>query len=272
MSTLLAIMAIKDLNMTRTFVFLTGFLLLMPSVNAAPATPPMLAPEPAMLLARIDDSDLRDEESLKQLMQIEYDKDALSMGVAVGSSFVPGAGWGLLYAKKPLQAAVPFTLTGLGFALSMGYLVGLFDTESTAICTHVNAGRVNDAECGYSEIPRDANQPDLVDNQDRDPRSPDGLPYFRTSGDYSRAVVGKDFDGQATGLIILGATYVVSTALGAVWAGSTVRSHNEQLRKDIESTAGNRKRGHQERDRGIRATPLLGVSKDRGLIGVTIDF
>ena len=78
-------------------------------------TPIEEAPPPAVLLAQVDDSDLADEETLTELMQIEIDRDAQSMGAAIGLSLIPGGGWGLLYAGKPAQSAVPFSLAAAGF-------------------------------------------------------------------------------------------------------------------------------------------------------------
>ncbi|MEE2756594.1 MAG: hypothetical protein VYA30_08025 [Myxococcota bacterium] len=253
--------------MTRGLVFLS-LLLFSPILMAQGGSAPILAPEPSVLLAQIDDSDLKDEESLKQLMQIEYNKDAMSMGAAVGSSFIPGAGWGLIYAKKDLQASVPFAISIIGYGLGIAYMAGAFNTSSTAICTHERDGRVNDAECTYAEIPRDPNAGNRTDKNTPDPRSEDGMqPYFRTAADYSTSVVGKDFNGFDTGIIVLVSTYVLTTALGAVWAGSTVSKHNEQLRKDIESTAQRRTPRSN-----VSARPIVQVDHQGGLFGFSLSF
>ena len=92
-------------------------------------------------------------------------------------------------------------------------------------------------------------------------------PYFRTKGDYATVISGKDFDGFNTGLYIMIGTYVVTTALGAMWAGSTVAAHNEQLRKDIESTA-----GRTPRSPAIKATPIIGFTGRRGVVGFALEF
>ncbi len=247
---------------------LLGLLILPGALWAQTPTPPTMAPSPDILVAQIDDSDLRDEESLKQLMKIEYDKDAWSMSVAIGSSFVPGAGWGLMYTKKKLQAAVPFTLSIIGYGVGVAYMLGLMDTEATPICNQTRDGRVDGAECGYANIAYNASLPNRIDNQDPDPRSIGGMtPYFRTKGDYATVISGKDFDGFNTGLYIMIGTYVVTTALGAMWAGSTVAAHNEQLRKDIESTA-----GRTPRSPAIKATPIIGFTGRRGVVGFALEF
>ena len=254
--------------MKRTLAILFGLFTVSLAFTVQAKTPPIIAAEPGVLVAQIDDSDLRDEESLKQLMKIEYDKDAWSMSVAVGSSFVPGAGWGLVYTKKKLQAAIPFVLSAVGYGLGIAYMAGAFDTQKTQICTHTRDGRVNLAECGYADITRDANNPDMIDNQDADPRSENGMtPYFRTKGDYSTSFANKDFDGFNTGLYVLVGTYIVTTTLGAVWAGSTVAAHNEQLRKDIESTA-----GRTPTKPKVSAQPILGFDGRRGVLGFALEF
>ncbi len=233
-------------------------------------TSPLTAPEADILIARIDDSDLRDEETLDQLMKIEYDRDKMSMGAAVGSSFIPGAGWGLMYAKKPVQAVIPFALSAVGYGLGAAYLFGAFDTEKTEICRHKpSSSRVGDDECKRGTRPFDPNLEPRIDNQDPDPRSADRMtPYFNTQGDYEVTFAGEDFDGAETGLVILAGTYVVTTALGAVWGGLTVKAHNDQLRKDIESTAQNRRRDVP----AVVAQPLIAYTGDRGYFGLRLDF
>ena len=242
-------------------------------------TSPMASPAPAILLAQVDDSDLRDEETLQELMQIEYDKDAWSMGAAVGASLVPGAGWGLVYAEKPVQSLVPIVLSLAGYGIGIAYIAGAFDTQRTQICRHVpTTSRVDLEVCDYGNMTRDARNPDAPDNLDDDPRSildasgqpiPNARPkkYFDTKNDYEKTFIGEDFDGQSTGVWILVGTYALTTVIGAVWAAMTVSAHNEQLRKDIESTAGLRRNSSP-----VKARPILGVSQGNGVVGFAIDF
>lgn len=220
-------------------------------------TPIEDAPPPAMLLAQVDDSDLRSEETLKELMQIEYDKDAQSVGAAIALSFIPGAGWGLLYAGKKAQAVVPFTLSAIGYGLAGAYLAGAFDTDAASACAHTRDGKVPFAECGLSRDP--------VRNKDEDPRAdlskhpPPLNIYDNTAADYSIVTTGEDFDGKETGLLILVGTYAVTTIVGAAWSAAVVSGHNDQLRKDIESTAG-------------IPRPIVGYTGERGVVGVAFDF
>ena len=265
--------------------------LLLPSLMVSTATAqtpsdPTVAPPPALLIAQIDDADLRDEETLTELMGIEYSKDAWSMGTAVGLSMIPGAGWGLVYTKQKAQSVVPILLSAIGYGLGGLYLAGLFDESSEVQCRHVRVGKVTAAyggvdRCGYSEIVFDPNDANRTDNQDTDAldgsnsvepgkqgAEPQDRPFFATAVDYSLVTVGQDFDGTNTGLAILISTYVGTTLLGAIWSGSSVAQHNDRLRKDIESTA------------QVPAAPVdenapravVGFDGRRGFFGVALDF
>jgi hypothetical protein len=212
-----------------------------------------------VLLAQVNDLDLRSEETLEELMQIEYDKDAKSVGAAVALSFIPGAGWGLLYAGKKAQAVVPFALSAIGYGLAGAYLVGAFDTDAASACAHARDGKVPFAECGLADDP--------VLNKDVDPRAdPNDLNvapprniYANTASDYGIITTGEDFDGKETGLLILVGTYAITTIVGAAWSAAVVSGHNDRLRKDIESTAG-------------MPRPFVGYTGDQGMVGVTLDF
>ena len=98
-----------------------------------------------------EDPDLEDDETLEDLMKIEYDKDAWSTSTAIGLSLVPGGGFGLIYARKKPQAVIPFLLSTVGYGLGIAYMAGAFDESQTSICTHVRAGRVPAVECSYAD-------------------------------------------------------------------------------------------------------------------------
>lgn len=258
-----------------------------PALAAEPGQPidPTAAPPPGVLIAQagIDalDADLADEKTLEDLHEDEFNESAKSMGAAVGLSLIPGAGWGLMYADKPAQATVPFLLSAVGYSVGALYMAGLFDEEATDTCQHVRDGRVGLAECGYGDIVFDPTNPNAVDNNDidtRDNQNPQRA-YFATKSDYSEVTIGDDFDGTTTGLLIIGGTYVVTTLVGAAWAGSTVYDFNDQLRKDIESTAG---RDAVAKAEDVRASgpaaeplpprPIFGYTGKRGVFGVVVDF
>jgi hypothetical protein len=228
-----------------------------------------------------EDPDLEDDESLEDLMKIEYDKDAWSMGTAIGLSLVPGGGFGLLYTRKKPQAVIPFLLSTVGYGLGIAYMAGAFDESQSSICTHAAAGRVAPIECTYADIPNDPTLPPRTDNQTIDPRTcadpnncandPNAKPYFQTGGNYTRSTAGRDYSGRTTGLTILAATYVVSSTLGAVWSGMSVRSHNKQLRRDIESTA-DRNNLRRPSTQTVELSPTLEVNSARTTFGVKLSF
>lgn len=259
----------------RTVAALAAFSLTTgPALAGPPAsTDPTVAPEPGVLIAQagIDalDADLADEKTLIDLQQDEYDAEAWSMGAAIGLSLLPGAGWGLIYAEKSAQSTVPFLFSLVGYTIGGLYVAGLFDETSQEVCQHVRDGRVGDAECGYFEVTYDPTLEPRVDNLDTDTRDPAMRPYFQTAADYERVTRGEDFDGMTTGLIIIGSTYVLTTLVGAVWSGATVYDHNDQLRKDIEATAGRSTVAHEV---PVTARPIVGYTGERGLFGLALDF
>ena len=216
------------------------------------------------------DLDLEDDESLDQLMQIEYDKDAWSMTTAIGLSLVPGGGFGLIYTRKKPQAVVPFLLSTLGYGLGIAYIAGTFDESQVGICTHVRDGRVPTEECEYARIPPDPNQPDRIDNSNVDPRG-GGRQYWQTETDYTASTTGRTYSGRSAGVTILASTYIITSALGAVWSGMSVRAHNQQLRRDIESTA----EGARNRDSVSQHDffePSLQIGHRRSTMGFVIRF
>lgn len=229
------------------------------SLLAGPAlarnpVPTSAAAPPQVLLAQVDDSDLKDEETLEELIEEEITENSWSMAKAIGLSVLPGAGYGLVYAEKKAQSAVPFILSAAGYVVGALYMAGIFDESSKDVCVHVRDGEVPLRECSIGSTPGD--------NQANDPRSADGMTqYFDTRNDYQAGVKGEDFDGKDTGIIILGATYVVTTLLGAIWAGAVVADHNDRVRKDAESTA-----------QGPTLRPVMAYDGDNGLFGLGIDF
>ncbi|MEZ4463305.1 MAG: hypothetical protein R3F60_08640 [bacterium] len=229
---------------------------LLAMTGTALAVPPAAAPAPDVVIAQVDDSDLKEEETLQELMDDEYKGAAWSMGSAIGLSMIPGAGYGLVYAEKKPQSVVPFLLSAVGYGLGAAYLLGAFDETAKEVCLHVRDGKVPLDECAIGGR--------AGDNQNIDARSEDmNTPYFATKADYTRGVQGENFDGKDTGVLILGATYAATTLLGAIWAASTVADHNDRLKKDIESTA-------QAPSPTFR--PIIGGDRSGGLAGFAIDF
>ena len=211
----------------------------------------------------LGDSALENEKTLEQLHDLEFSREAMSVKQAVTSSFIPGAGWGLLYAKKDAQSVVPFALSAVGYVLGSLFLGGVFSEDSTRICQHDRDGRVALDECFRGERAPDVSQPDIPNQTSQDSRDPNRLPYFQTQGAYQLQDVGKSIDGTKVGSIILIATYVVTTTIGAAWAGNTVGAYNNQLRRDIESTAKNQR---------STISPIASVNRGGGQVGFLLEF
>ena len=216
------------------------------------------------------DPDLEGDESLEQLMQIEYEKDAWSLPTAIGLSLIPGGGFGLVYTRKKPQAVVPFLLSTLGYGLGIAYLAGTFDESQVGICTHVRDGRVPTEECSYASVEDNPMYPERTDNKTQDPRS-SNRQYWQTAADYAASTSGRNYSGRSAGISILAATYVITSTLGAVWSGMTVRAHNQQLRRDIESTADRSQTPRKRRSLDF-FDPALEVNSGGSSIGFTIRF
>ncbi len=241
---------------------------LAPGTLLAQGTPITDAPAPRALIAQnlgdmVDDSDLGREENLKDLMQLEFDKESKSVSAAVTLSLIPGGGYGLVYAGKKAQAVVPFLLSAVGYGIGAAYMFGAFDTNTNTFCRHTRDNRVDFEECSIQS--ESGNGMDDLGNKAIDPRSLDGnTPYFKTGEDYAVVTTGEAFDGKERGLLIIGGTYLLTSLIGAFWAGSIVSDHNEQLQKDIESTAKNAPT--------IQARPVVAYDGDRGFFGLALDF
>ena len=102
-------------------------------------------------------------------------------------------------------------------------------------------------------------------------RDPNGRSYDQTVGDYASSTAGRNYSGRNTGITLLAATYIVTSTLGAVWSGMSVRAHNRQLRRDIESTAEN---GDSEPSAVSLSelSPVLEVNSQRSTLGFRLSF
>lgn len=244
--------------------------------------PPEMAASPQTLLAQrdeaVDDSDLGQEESLDELNRAEMAPLQWSTPAAVGLSFIPGGGFGLVYAEKKAASAVPFLLSAAGFAVGALYLAGVFDTTKKTHCYYkadpnaVSAGVATGMDsCTYAmwdsrtnddPIPGDVDAAgNPINTHSIDPNSGSAnRAYIDSSSHYAILDSGENFDGQKTGIYIMLGTYAVTTLLGAVWSGLTVADHNEEIRKNIESTAQNTPK------------PIFGFDGDDGYFGLVWSF
>lgn len=254
----------------------TALLVAFPTSLLAQSVPPEVAGSPRTLLAArghaapagggepVDDSDLKDEETLTELNQIEYEKDSWSAGAAIGLSAIPGGGFGLIYARNKAASVVPFLLSAAGYTLGALYFVGVFNTSKKTVCLYddVTTSSVN---CSYAlrGVP-DPIKTDMIDNHSIDPNTktaenPDGIPYYMSGSHYTETTRGDKFNGKKTGIYILAGTYVATTLLGAVWSGLTVSDHNAEIRKNVESTA-------------MAPTPVMGYDGQTGSVGLSWGF
>lgn len=242
--------------------------------------PPEMAQAPRELLAQggepVDDTDLGEEESLKELIKEEIAPNEWSTPAAIGLSFIPGGGFGLIYAEKKAASAVPFLLSAAGYAVGALYMLGTFDTSKSTHCYYKNdpdavtaGSKVSMFHCTYAKwdsrttddpIPGDKDKDgNAINTHSFDPNSGGTRAYIDSAANYNVLDSGENFDGTKTGIYIIAGTYVASTLLGAVWSGLTVSEHNEQLRKAAESTA-------------MAPKPVMGFDGEKGYLGLVMDF
>ena len=210
---------------------------------------PQLAASPQILFAQMDDPalvmELKDEETLGDLQNIEYDREALSISKGIALSFIPGGGWGLLYANKKLQAIVPFLLSTVGYGIGAVYLSGSFDESKKNVCIHEpSQSTVEYDQCSWGDGSIHPDKYNTYDQLSWNDLNGDGQQqqnelsrYFETKGDYRQTTRGKNIDLSSQGLPILLGTYLATSLVGAVWSAVAISQHNKDLRKKIESTA-----------------------------------
>ena len=201
-------------------------------------------PAPTVRLAQMDEPELvfelQGEETLAELQENEFEQEALSMFRALTLSLLPGGGWGLIYTGRRAQSLIPFLISAVGYGVGLVYMSGLFDQSSEQVCFHKPSGET----VGYNEcfLFEPTTQRPMQHTQ-LDPRGPKDRngqptqPYFATKDDYELQKRGEDYEGFGVGLTIVLSTYIVSSALGAIWSMGEVSEHNDRLRKRIESTA-----------------------------------
>ena len=258
-------------------------LLLTLTAATAWSTPPQLAPPPLKLFestsvftpqGQMDDPELvrelSGEETLVDLQNIEYEREALSQGRGVLLSAIPGAGWSLIYANRKAQGVLVILGSLAGYGLGAAYLAGAFDESAQRTCNltafDVTSGAKGSRVVGFeycdpaSEIhPTDAQatmspyDPHLLRNYGAsDPNQrvilkvnelPPGYngysppQYNEVRNLYQEQRRGSDYDGAADGRMIIATTYAVTTLLAAVWSWVEIDDQNDELRKRIESTA-----------------------------------
>ena len=258
-------------------------LLLTLIVTTAWSTPPQLAPPPLKLFesagplvpqGQMEDPELvreiSGEETLVDLQNIEYEREALSKGRGVLLSAIPGAGWSLVYANRKAQGVLVILGSIAGYSLGAAYLAGAFDESAQRTCNlsaydvslDAKGSRVvgreycnpaSDIHPTNSQATTSPYDPHLLRNYGAsDPNQrvilkvepiPAGYngyspPQYNEVRDYYQEQQrGSDYDGSSDGKLIIATTYAVTTVLAAVWSWVEIHEQNDELRKRIESTA-----------------------------------
>ncbi len=210
----------------------------------APAAPASFPLAPSALFAQMDDPELirelEGEESLDDLQNIEYERESMSMARGVVLSLIPGGGFGMMYAGKRAQGLLTVALAAVGYGVGLAFATGSLNSSASNVCVYTPTNQVVKPEtCTYGEpTPKNPRQHLVIDPRSVNEMTPEGLPYFQTKGNYAVQTRGTEYDGTDLGLKILVGTYVGTTLLGAILAGSAISEHNNELRKRVESTAG----------------------------------
>lgn len=246
--------------------------------STAWADPPLLVLPPAVLFdssltpnaQQMDDPELvremSEEESLVDLQNIEYERDALSHSRGLLLSAIPGAGWSMIYANRKAQGILMIAGSIAGYALGVAYMAGTFD-ESVEVTCNLNAYDINTQSKASLAVGSEFCRP----KSEIHPTNPAAtMPYrdtnllrnygapeqtrviFRTENVpagysppqfnevreyYQEQTRGQKYDGTTDGQIIIATTYAVTTVLAAVWSWVEINEQNNDLRKRIESTA-----------------------------------
>jgi len=208
---------------------------------------PLTAPGPQAMFAQMEDpelfKELSAEETLKELQDMEYDREALSLGRGLTLSLIPGGGFGLIYAGHKAQGFLTIGLSAIGYVLGVAYASGSLNSTQSEVCLYKQGTPqeelVQTQVCSWWDGSAHPNRYNTIDPRSVDPNNPGSeQKYFETRANYSIEQRGEAYDGQPLGVKILIGTYLVSTIVGAIWTGSVIMEHNDEVRKRVESTAG----------------------------------
>ena len=240
--------------------YLVASLIIGPAL--ARPMPPLEAPSPLTMFTQMEDpelvKELADEETLEELQDMEYDREALSFGKGITLSLIPGGGFGMLYADKKAQGFLLIGLSAIGYVVGLAYASGSLDNTQTDACVYM-AGTpqedlVQTQVCSWWDGAQHPNRYNTVD-----PRDPDMKKYFETKTNYTlEKRGGEPYDGFKDGVMILAGTYAVTTLIGVIWSGMTISEHNDEIRKRVESTAG--------------LYPVFDYNADRSTVGFGLRF
>lgn len=258
---------ILKVNMQRRLlsIFLcVGVILSTSPVTYALPSSPELAPSPRVIFSQMDDPELvrelNDEETLSELQDMEYQKEAFSATKGIFLSLIPGGGWGLFYANKKAQGLVPLLISLVGYGVGITYLSGTFNSTTRNVCIHTPSKQeVTLDTCSRGE-PTEKNPRQHLAKDELSGEL--DLRYFETKGNYSFETRGTKYDGTGVGINWLLATYITTTLLGAIWSAVEIASHNDEIRKRVESTA----------QAPIKFLPTIQYDGQRALMGIGVQF
>ena len=270
-------MQLLRIHCTLTVISMT----LLMTIHGVYATPPLSSPPPLSLLqdqsplhhlntsprTQMDDPELvrelSNEETLQDLQDIEYEREALSKSRALLLSLIPGGGWSLTYANRKAQGILMILGAAVGYGMGTAYILGVFDEEAERLCLLTDSSKnsmyVGLEYCNPKSIihptDRNANNPAYdpylyKDDTASDPtlrvilkgdQPPTGnyrVPLFSEVRElYQEQRRGNDYDGTKTGQLIIASTYAVTTVLSAIWSTMEINEQNKELRKRIEATS-----------------------------------
>jgi hypothetical protein len=252
---------------------------LLMTINSVYATPSSLPPLSLLqqqsplyqlnkhALTQMDDPELvrelANEETLEDLQNIEYEREALSVDRGLLLSLIPGGGWSLLYANRRAQGVLMIIGAAVGYSMGAAYLLGVFDESAEQQCILTDSSKnsmfVGKEYCSPASIihptDRNANNPAYdpylyKDDTASDPtlrvilkgdQPPSGnyrVPLYSEVRElYQGQRRGRDYDGTSTGQVIIASTYALTTVLTAIWTTVEINEQNNELRKRIESTS-----------------------------------
>lgn len=262
----------QHLNSRYLSVAILPLFLFTQSLNVS-ALPPADSPPPLSLLraqspiAQMDDPELvrelAEEETLVDLQDIEFSREALSVSRGIVLSLIPGGGWSLIYGNRKAQGFLMILGATLGYGMGFAYLSGAFNEEAQRRCLltdtspekasifvgleYCNPASIIDPNRANATMPardpylyKQSNSPtiNVILKNDQPPPNGYQVPYFsEVSNFYKEQTRGNDYDGAKTGQLILLSTYAVTTIVSAIWSTVEINAQNKELRKRIESTA-----------------------------------
>ena len=271
------------MRLTRTsFQFIVAMIALATMMNTTFAAPPLSSPPPLALLqnssplfqldhgtqGRIMEDptlmrELEQEESLEDLQEIEYNREALSVSRGTILSLIPGGGWSLMYANRRAQGVLMILGAAFGYGMGAAYALGVFDetAERTCVLTDSSKESINvelvycNPKSSINPTNKNATMPSYDPYLYKDDNASDParriilkndqpltgnyrVPFYSEVSElYQEQKRGTDYNGLNTGLGIIAGTYAITTVLSAIWSAVEITDQNHELRKRIESTS-----------------------------------